>query len=505
MEIVAPPPTPTPTPTPTLTPTPFIAYRDNFNDPNSGWAELNTQNYDFEYIGGEYRMLVKATGQTGYSNAPPSIFSDFDIVVSARYEGAALRKSYGLNFRHDSRDNFYLFLINPTSGIYSFFKRERGTWAAIIPWTPTPDIILGTTSNVLRVIARGSRFELYANGKLLDTAVDQTFTAGRIGLFVQNSADPNGAEVFFDGLIVRVFKPAVRTLSAKSLSAIPGESLTLIGSGFDLDAPTFVMFTDQAGNETRVRSVSVTARTVEVAVPAFLDVGQFQIRAGMVTVSVVQELPGNTIAYGPVDNFQIADLPQTGLAPGTVTLEFLDQTQNLLGSTARAWQTIEDASLGSVDTLSMRTNLLALQEQVMALRIPIQKLVDGEVQQVDLGEISGQRVFLDSDSLQLMDRMFVAYYLSDRNLGTAKTASLLRVPLQWGACQTVIECMKEELNPFNAESTQEIFDKFDNYGKIGQVAVGVAALGAITFGAVPAATAAAVAGTAGAVIFSPPW
>ena len=265
--------------------------------------ERDSQDVDRGYSGGEYHIHIRATGWTAWSVAPPSIFSDFDVGVRARYEGATLTKGYGLNFRYEDADNFYIFLIDPTSGDYTFQKQERGTWTAIIPWTPSPHIILGTTSNVLRVIARGSRIELYANGKLLDTAVDHTFTAGRIGLVVTSGDDPNGAEIVFYGLIVREFNPGVCTLSARSLSEIPGESLTLIGSGFDLDAPTFVIFTDQAGNETRVRSASVTARTVEVAVPVFLDVGQFRIRAGL-----------------------IGDLPQTGLAPGTVTLEVLDQT-----------------------------------------------------------------------------------------------------------------------------------------------------------------------------------
>ena len=143
---------------PTATPVPVVFYQDNFNDPNSGWGERLSQNYERGYIGGEYRILIKETGKYNWRTATPP-FSDFDVRVKARLEGAALGKSYGLIFRQDGK-NFYVFWINPTSGKYSLQKRESDEWTTIIGWTPSPHINLGTTPNVLRVIAQGSSFEL---------------------------------------------------------------------------------------------------------------------------------------------------------------------------------------------------------------------------------------------------------------------------------------------------------------------------------------------------------
>ena len=37
-------PEPTDTPAPASTPAPFVAYQDNFDDPNSGWGENSGQN-----------------------------------------------------------------------------------------------------------------------------------------------------------------------------------------------------------------------------------------------------------------------------------------------------------------------------------------------------------------------------------------------------------------------------------------------------------------------------
>ena len=45
----------------------------------------------------------------------------------------------------------------------------------------SPHIIFGTLPNVLPVIARGPRFDLYVNGELLES-VDDTYMVERLGL-----------------------------------------------------------------------------------------------------------------------------------------------------------------------------------------------------------------------------------------------------------------------------------------------------------------------------------
>ena len=217
-------PTETPISLSASTVPPFIAYEDNFNDPNSGWGEGRNESVEGGYLGGEYRMLVKATNWFMRRNETPS-YSDFDARVRARYEGGTLTKSYGLIFRFVDGDNFYVFEINPSSGKYQFRKREGGTWAKVIDWTPSSHINLGTTTNVLRVIGRGSRFELYVNSQFLEPAVDQTFTVGRIGLLASNGEDPNGVEIFFDDLSVREPAPLSPPTIAGSTPQTPTEAL----------------------------------------------------------------------------------------------------------------------------------------------------------------------------------------------------------------------------------------------------------------------------------------
>ena len=187
---------PTPTPAPAPTPAPYIAYQDNFNDSNSGWLILSNETGDRGYLGGEYRILINKPNRSVVVPYVDSSFSDIDFQVRSRHEGAAVSKGYGLVFRSEDASNYYVLEIDPVNGVYRFRKRERASWLSITDWTSSPHIMLGTTPNVLRVIARGSRFELYVNGGLLNTAVDGNFQVGHIGLFAGNGPDPNGAAFF---------------------------------------------------------------------------------------------------------------------------------------------------------------------------------------------------------------------------------------------------------------------------------------------------------------------
>jgi hypothetical protein len=216
-------PTPTsaPTPTPTLTPTPVptarptptpvplpagtskLVYQDDFENPASGWPVVRTRDFQSEYAGGEYRVLVKLQANQ-YWRAGAPFLGDFHAEVQARYKGGDQAKYYGMVFRFQDDENFYIFLVNPTSGTYILRKRERAAFSTLIGFTSSPSIQKGPVPNLLRVVARGATLQLYVNDTLVGHATDSTFATGRIGLAVWNDVDPDGAEVFFDNL--RVFE-----------------------------------------------------------------------------------------------------------------------------------------------------------------------------------------------------------------------------------------------------------------------------------------------------------
>jgi len=91
---------------------------------------------------------------------------------------------YGMVFRFDEKkDVGYMFAVYP-NGSYSFsrlddgFARQTGGGQAAY----LKDQL--KTWNRLKVVARGTKFDLYINGNLLVTMEDNSFQSGKVGLYL---------------------------------------------------------------------------------------------------------------------------------------------------------------------------------------------------------------------------------------------------------------------------------------------------------------------------------
>lgn len=197
-------PTSTPAPTRTPTPTPIplskLLYQDNFENPESGWLNFVGDDSEHGHVNGEYRILVKNTGSGSWVQGIPS-FTDFDVRVQARNE-LAQAGNYGLLFRFQDQDNFYVFWVNPASGNYRVTKLVSGEFSSLIAWRNSPLIPPGYGPIVLRVVARGSMFQFYVDDDLVASHQDASIRSGRVGLWAENEVATNGAEIFFDDLKV---------------------------------------------------------------------------------------------------------------------------------------------------------------------------------------------------------------------------------------------------------------------------------------------------------------
>jgi len=178
--------------------TPF-SYEDDFSDPESGWPESGGSTVR-EYTGGEYRIMVGATGYTSWASGG-AFFTDVDVDVRVRGEDVGASQAYGLLFRFQDNANFYGFLIDPEAGDYALYVREDGSWSVIAGWTVSSAVRTGENSNRLRAVCQGSQITLYANGQQLTTVTDTTFTRGKLGLLVTNFSDASGADAYFDDLM----------------------------------------------------------------------------------------------------------------------------------------------------------------------------------------------------------------------------------------------------------------------------------------------------------------
>ncbi len=182
-------------PAPTEAPT----FADDFDQPDSGWAQEIGDDYEMGYFEGQYRILVKKKNTVAWSTLGQS-FTDFITVVEARQAGGPNNNGYGLIYRYQDKDNFYYFRISG-NGFYSAAKMVDGKWKKLVGWTKSPHINKGQGTNHLKLICRGRYMSFYVNGKHLFEWWDSTFAQGDIGL-AAGTYDEAGVMIYFDNLEV---------------------------------------------------------------------------------------------------------------------------------------------------------------------------------------------------------------------------------------------------------------------------------------------------------------
>lgn len=306
-----------------------------------------------------------------------------------------------------------------------------------------------------------------------------------------------------DNSAIALFSLSGRPMSLSKKSADPGEVLEITSSGLNPNAQTYVIFKDKSGYEIKVLSASVTTKKIKVRVPVFIDTTSYEIGPGTVSITVTQEADSVKKLFGPATNFQIGDLPKTVFEAGTITLEVIKQIQDSLDSASQSWEIVGSASSGNVPTFSMKSELGALSAQLKTIQAQVQQLIDGETDSIDLGSISDRPVYIDSSSLAVLDRLFAAYLMSGQ---TTSASALTKLSKAAGSTScTTTSCLRdqlqESLTPNVGESTKTIFSTFDKLQEVLAAAIPITAAGAVAFGALPAAAAISVAGTAGAVLF----
>jgi CSLREA domain-containing protein len=174
-------------------------FADNFDDPASGWPVGDDGNVRYEYIAGEYRVLVRPS--QWWAGARPGIkASNYVVRADVRNDSGAYG-SYGLIFGlSNDWSQFYTFEID-RDGLYGVMKYGNGKWTALATDT-SAHINTGTATNSLKILRDGSLIKAYVNGHHLATVSDSSFTGSRyLGLIV-TTYDESNVDVYFDDFSV---------------------------------------------------------------------------------------------------------------------------------------------------------------------------------------------------------------------------------------------------------------------------------------------------------------
>ncbi len=168
---------------------------DDFSDPNSGWPVQDNGKNRYEYLNGEYRILLRP--EWGGAGVRSDFYpEDFTVGVDVR-NATGRQGSYGLLFGLiDNWDSFYTFEIYSEGyfGVYRFSSNNL----VILTEGFSPAIKQGIAPNRLGVERSGASIKIYANGQLLAELYDGTYTGyGYIG-FIVFSYNQSNLDIYFD-------------------------------------------------------------------------------------------------------------------------------------------------------------------------------------------------------------------------------------------------------------------------------------------------------------------
>jgi hypothetical protein len=142
-------------------------------------------------------VLAEVSADPADSRFPLAILNEpttRDADVSVRIKPISGRDGLagGVVWRYRDRNNYYLARVNAGENTVSVFKVENGRKIPLFAGVKHP--IPANSWSILKVSARGSRFQVFVDHRRVLEGHDSTFAApGRVGLWT-----PGDSVVYFD-------------------------------------------------------------------------------------------------------------------------------------------------------------------------------------------------------------------------------------------------------------------------------------------------------------------
>jgi hypothetical protein len=122
------------------------------------------------------------------------LIKNFYLEAEFRPKTCSGKDQYGLVYRApDYESGFGFYLAFSCDGQYNLTRLDDGGTVTVINWTSSADILSGSDqTNRMGILAAGSDFSFYANGKKIKEVTDSHLeSAGHFGPFISYSDTPN--------------------------------------------------------------------------------------------------------------------------------------------------------------------------------------------------------------------------------------------------------------------------------------------------------------------------
>ena len=176
-------------------------FRDDFDDPSSGWNRVTAPKGETDYADGMYRIFVNDLNMDVWSQAGLD-YTDARIEVDAIKVSGSRNNRFGIICRAESPTRFYTLIIS-SDGYYGigYVDGPHFSLLGMNALQPTDAIHPGSALNHLRADCIGQTLTLYVNGAMLAVVKDDRLASGDVGLIAGSYSEP-GIDIRFDNFVV---------------------------------------------------------------------------------------------------------------------------------------------------------------------------------------------------------------------------------------------------------------------------------------------------------------
>jgi uncharacterized repeat protein (TIGR02543 family) len=181
--------------------TPTVLFSDDFSQDTGDWDTFSDSNGSVFYENGWLHVINYTEAPFDTYTLSHQHFTDFILEVETKLVEGTDDNWQGVTCRYQDGGNYYAFGVS-ADGYYLISKFTDGEQKYLAGPTRSSHINQGwDVINVMHIECIGSSLSLSANGHLLKTVTDTTFSGGDMGL-IATAWEGNLTEIAFDNIIV---------------------------------------------------------------------------------------------------------------------------------------------------------------------------------------------------------------------------------------------------------------------------------------------------------------
>jgi hypothetical protein len=179
---------------------------DNFEDQLGAWPALSDATWGFTGYESGFYYLYSIVPEVPTIVSMDVVYQDIELEVEMTQldQNIETLSTYGVMCRVQPNGDGYAFRIT-NNGQYVIEKYVGGIFYPINGWQYSRVIKANreVNKNTIEAYCEGNQLRLTVNGHVLDLAIDDTFTEGKIGFVSQAGNSQFAAEVHYDDLYLR--------------------------------------------------------------------------------------------------------------------------------------------------------------------------------------------------------------------------------------------------------------------------------------------------------------